>query len=171
MNKFITVGYKTRDIDGSADNAVQPIALQYRRGTTGGYTNVPAAFVADATDPNLATRVFTIVVTLPHFTVDPNPDNNILYLRIITANAAGEDEWVGIDDINIGCFAPLSADATVSGRVLSPTGQGVPGAIVTMTTDLGQRYATRSQCFRLLQICQRRRWHRHSRCRLETLSV
>lgn len=146
-NKFITVGYKTRDIDGSADNAVQPIALQYRRGTTGGYTNVPAAFIADATDPNLATKVLTVVVTLPQFTVDPNPDNNILYLRIITANAAGEDEWVGIDDINVGCFAPLTSDSTVSGRVLSPSGQGVPGAIVTMTTELGVRYAARANAF------------------------
>ena len=146
-NKRITVGYKIRDIESSADNAVSKVALQYRRGITGNYTNVPSAFVADATAPNLATKIVTVVATLPHFTVLPSPDDNILYLRIITANAVGEDEWVGIDDINIGCFMPLAADASVSGRVLSPNGQPVSGAIVTMTDEYGNNRTTRSSSF------------------------
>ena len=51
----IRVGYTLRDLDGSADNAVQPVALQYRVGSTGPFTNVPAGFVADATTgPSLA---------------------------------------------------------------------------------------------------------------------
>src|SRR5207253_1933858 len=45
----VQVAYNLRDIDGTADNAVQPVALQYRVGTSGNFTNVPAAFVADAT--------------------------------------------------------------------------------------------------------------------------
>lgn len=147
VNKFITVGYKTRDIESSADNAVQQIALQYRRGTTGIYTNVPSAFIADATDPNSATKVLSVVTTLPHFTVMPDNADNILYLRIITANAAGADEWVGIDDINIGCFAPLASDASVSGRVLSPNGQAVSGAIVTMVDEYGNTRRTRTSSF------------------------
>lgn len=147
VSKRITVGYKTRDIESSADNAVSQVALQYRRGTTGNYTDVPSAFIADATDPNLATKVSTIVATLPHFTVSPDPDQNILYLRIITANAAGADEWVGIDDINIGCFAPLAANASVSGRVMSPTGQAVSGAIVTMTDEYGITRRVRTSSF------------------------
>ena len=54
----INVAYNLRDIDGSADNAVQPVALQFRVGASGNFTNVPAAFVADATSgPNLATLV------------------------------------------------------------------------------------------------------------------
>ena len=50
--------YNLRDIDGTTDNAVQPVALQYRVGATGAFTNVPAGFVADATTgPSLATLV------------------------------------------------------------------------------------------------------------------
>src|SRR5690606_25593235 len=45
----IKVAYNVRDLDGSADNAVQQVALHYRVGGTGDFTNVPAAFVADAT--------------------------------------------------------------------------------------------------------------------------
>ena len=54
----VTVAYNLRDIDASTDNAVQPVALQYRVGSSGDYTNVPAGFVADATTgPSLATLV------------------------------------------------------------------------------------------------------------------
>ncbi|MDQ3006614.1 MAG: hypothetical protein M3R47_14695, partial [Chloroflexota bacterium] len=45
----ITVAYSLRDIDGSIDNAIQPVALQYRVGPSGNFTNIPAGFVADAT--------------------------------------------------------------------------------------------------------------------------
>lgn len=148
VNKRITVGYKIRDIESSSDNALSQVALQYRRGTTGSYTNVPGAFVTDATDGNAATKVSTIVTTLPHFTVDPNdPGNNILYLRIITANAVGNDEWIGIDDINVGCFATLNATSSVSGRVAMPDGRAVKGAIVTMTDEYGQIRTARTGAF------------------------
>jgi predicted extracellular nuclease len=94
----ITVSYKLRDIDGSGDNAVQPVALHYRVGTSGDFTDVPAAFVADATTgPNLATLVTPVSVTLPS-----NADNQpVVQLRMMTTNAAGSDEWVGVDDILI----------------------------------------------------------------------
>lgn len=45
----INVRYTLCDIDGSADNAQQQVALQYRVGNTGIYTNVPAGYLADAT--------------------------------------------------------------------------------------------------------------------------
>ena len=94
----INVAYNLRDIDGSADNAVQPVALQFRVGSTGNFTNVPAGFVADATEgPSLATKVTPISVTLPA-TVDNQP---LVQVRIITTDAVGSDEWVGIDDINV----------------------------------------------------------------------
>src|SRR6185436_3516705 len=90
--------YNLRDIDGSADNAVQPVALQYRTGTTGTYTNVPAGFVADATTgPSAATLVTPVDVILPS-AVDNQP---VVQLRIITTDAVGSDEWVGIDDLRI----------------------------------------------------------------------
>ena len=45
----VTVSYNLRDIDPTGDNAVQQVALQYRVGSTGNFTNVPAGYVADAT--------------------------------------------------------------------------------------------------------------------------
>ena len=45
----ISISYNLRDIDGTADNAIQPVALQYRIGNAGNFINVPAGFVADAT--------------------------------------------------------------------------------------------------------------------------
>ena len=62
----VNVAYNLRDLDGSGDNAVMQVALQYRVGTSGNYTDVPAGFVADATTgPNLATLVTPVSATLP----------------------------------------------------------------------------------------------------------
>ncbi|HEY5710743.1 MAG TPA: Calx-beta domain-containing protein, partial [Allosphingosinicella sp.] len=92
----VTVSYRLRDIDGTADNAVMPVALQYRIGDSGPWINVPAAFVADATTgPSLATLETVVTATLP---ADAN-NQAALQIRIMTTNAVGNDEWVGIDDI------------------------------------------------------------------------
>jgi uncharacterized protein len=94
----VTVSYRLRDIDGTGDNAVQPVALQYRIGDSGSWTNVPAAFVADATTgPNTLGPDTMVTATLPA-AADNQPQ---LQVRIITANAAGNDEWVGVDDIAV----------------------------------------------------------------------
>src|SRR5215208_1000993 len=45
----INISYNLRDVDGTLDNAIQPVALQFRVGSSGAFTNVPAGFVADAT--------------------------------------------------------------------------------------------------------------------------
>ena len=45
----IGVAYDLQDLDNSADDQPQRVALQYRVGTSGAYTNVPAGYVADAT--------------------------------------------------------------------------------------------------------------------------
>lgn len=94
----INVAYNLRDLDSSADNSVQPVALQYRVGNTGNFINVPAGFVADATTgPSLATLVTPVSALLP-----AGADNQpLVQVRIITSNAAGNDESVGIDDISI----------------------------------------------------------------------
>jgi len=49
----IVVSYLLRDIDGSTDNSAQQVALHYRVGGVGDYTNVPAAYVADASPDRL----------------------------------------------------------------------------------------------------------------------
>src|SRR6185295_18435159 len=62
----IHVSYNLRDIDATADNAIQPVALQFRVGSSGNFTNIPAGFVPDATTgPSLATLVTPVSVTLP----------------------------------------------------------------------------------------------------------
>lgn len=141
--KFVSVSYRVRDLDGSANNAVQPVALHYRVGTTGNYTNLAGAYVADATEPNTATKTTDVVGNLPHI-----PDTqDIIYLRIMTTNAAGTDEWVGIDDITIGCFAPTSASVSVSGRILEPKGGGIARATVLMTDQEGITRSVRTNSF------------------------
>jgi uncharacterized repeat protein (TIGR01451 family) len=105
----ITVAYNLRDIDGAADNAVQPVALQFRVGAAGNFTNVPAGFVADATTgPSLATLVTPVSAVLP---AGANGQAQV-QVRVITANAAGSDEWVGVDDISITgtCGGPPTLD-------------------------------------------------------------
>ncbi len=93
----VTVSYNLRDIDGSADNTNQQVALQYRIGGSGNFINVPAAYVADAsTGPSLATLVTPVSVSLPEWTNVAD-----LQFRIITTNAPGNDEWIGVDDISV----------------------------------------------------------------------
>jgi predicted extracellular nuclease len=91
----INVSYSLRDLDGSIDDAVQAVALQYRVGTTGSYVNLPAGFVPDATQGGAATLVTPVSVTLP----DGASNQPIVQVRVITTNAVGNDEWVGVDDI------------------------------------------------------------------------
>ncbi len=92
----IAISYSLRDVDATTDNAIQPVALQYRIGNAGNFINLPAGFVADATTgPSLATKVTPVNVRLPS-AVDNQPE---VQLRIITTNAIGSNEWIGVDDI------------------------------------------------------------------------
>lgn len=86
-----------RDIDGSADDAVQQVDVQYRVGGSGNYTSVAGGYIADATTAGTATQVTALNLTLPAAA------NNqaIVDIRVITTNATGSDEWVGVDDINV----------------------------------------------------------------------
>jgi len=102
----IHIEYDVRDLESSEQDAVQQMALHYRVGSTGNFTNLPGGYVADATEPNLATKVTHVAVTLP-----ANADNQPrIQVRIMTANAVGRDEWVGIDNIVIdGAYMPDDA--------------------------------------------------------------
>lgn len=132
----INVAYNLRDIDGSADNAAQAVALQYRVGNSGDFTNVPAGFVADATlGPSLSGLVTAVSAVLPAAC------NNAaeVQVRVITANASGSDEWVGIDDINI-TGSPLSGNSTSSdiianGSFSAPTNINYANYQATDITD------------------------------------
>lgn len=107
----VHVAFSARDIDGSSDSAIQPIAVHFRAGTSGSYTNVPTCFVADATTgPSLATLVTAVSCTLP---ASANGASQ-LRIRIMTTNAVGSDEWVGIDNIVVSSTATSSASADVT---------------------------------------------------------
>lgn len=125
----ISVAYNLRDIDGSVDNAIQPVAVQYRVGSTGNFTNLPAGFVADATTgPSIATLVTPVNVTLP-----PGAnDQPVIQVRIITANAVGSDEWVGVDDI---MATASSADIAPTVQLTTPT-DGATGVAVDTTLSV-----------------------------------
>jgi len=86
-----------RDVDGSADDAIQQVDVQYRVGGSGNYTSVAGGYIADATTVGIATQVTALNLTLPAAA------NNqaIVDIRVITTNATGSDEWVGVDDINV----------------------------------------------------------------------
>jgi hypothetical protein len=106
----VTVSYTLRDLDSSADDAVQQVALQYRVGTTGNFTNVPAGYVADATEgPSLAGKETPVSAVLPAAVANQAQAQ----IRIITTNAAGNDEWVGIDNVNI-TGTPFAGDTAPS---------------------------------------------------------
>lgn len=128
----INVAYNVRDLDCSIDNAVQPVALQFRVGSSGNFTNVPSGFVADAsTGPSLCTAVTPVSVVLPA-AANNQP---LLQVRMITSNAVGNDEWVGIDDISV------TGDGVVTPT--NPTGIGaadpnsvLPGASTRLTVTV-----------------------------------
>jgi uncharacterized protein len=134
----ITVSYKLRDLDGSGDDAVQPVALQYRIGTSGDYANLPTAFVADATSgPLLAELETTVNAELPA-AAGGQP---LVQVRILTANANGSDEWVGVDDIAV--RGTTAMDTTPPALVFSTrAGLSLPRALrhgipVRITLDEG----------------------------------
>ncbi|HEY0429284.1 MAG TPA: carboxypeptidase-like regulatory domain-containing protein [Pyrinomonadaceae bacterium] len=129
VGKGVIVNFKVRDIDDSANDAVSPVATQFRVGGSGNYRNITSAFIPDATTgPSQATRVTSISATLPV----SSSNQPMLDFRIITTNAVGPDEWIGIDDINIDCTHPTTATAFVSGRVTDNFGRGVSKAQVTI---------------------------------------
>jgi hypothetical protein len=102
----IAVRYVLRDIDASAADAAESVALQYRVGETGEFDNAPGGYVADATTgPSEATMVTEVRTVLPA-PVDNQP---VVYLRVITTDAGGRDEWVGIDDIDVSATAVAPA--------------------------------------------------------------
>jgi uncharacterized protein len=120
------VSYLLRDLDGAADNAIQPIALQYRLGASGNFTNFAPAFVADATTgPNVASLTTPVNVFLPSLL----DNQGQIQLRIITADALGSDEWVGIDDIKIAAstIPPSNVPETLPGAAIAAVLMGVIG--------------------------------------------
>ena len=89
----LTFSANVRDLDASGDNAAQQVVVQYRIGGTGDWINLH--YEADVTTAGSATQVTPLLVTLP----SAANDQTEVQVRILTVNAAGNDELIGIDDI------------------------------------------------------------------------
>lgn len=130
--RSIRVAYVLRDVDSGPDDAVQPVALQYRVGAAGDFVNVPAGFVADASGAGPGELETRVSATLP---TEAN-GRALLQIRILTANAIGSDEWVGVDEIavtGVDALPPaLAAAAPVRLRLGRALRRGVPA---TVTVD------------------------------------
>ena len=135
----VRVQYTLRDLEDGADNAVQQVALQYRIGNSGNFVNVPAGFVPDATaDASLSGLTTPVSVFLPA-EAENQPE---VQVRIITSNAVGNDEWVGVDDIlvtgtpmgggGVGVNAPIVASCPAN----IGFDQGVGGSLLLQASDV-----------------------------------
>lgn len=145
----VSISYEITDIDEGSNNAVSPIALQYRVGETGFFTNLPDGFIADATDgPNIGGRMTSRSVMLP-----PDASNQPkVQIRLITTNAANTsgsstpDEWIGVNNVVINAFLPTAAGVTLGGTVKAFNGRPISRAVVSMTDSQGNvRFATTNQ--------------------------
>ena len=130
----INMSYRVRDVDAGNNSSVSQIALQYRVGQTGPFINVPTGYISDATDgPNISGRTTTRNVALPA-AVNNQPQ---VQVRLITSNAPGPDEWIGVNNIILGPFAPTAAGATIGGRIYSPYGTPLANTQVLMYDNMG----------------------------------
>jgi hypothetical protein len=103
--KDVTVSFDVADIDPLTSNAVQQVALQYRVGESGMFTNAPNGYIDDATDPITMTKKITAINSvLP----DATDGASQLQLRIMTTNWNGADEFIAIDNISV-TGTPISA--------------------------------------------------------------
>jgi VCBS repeat-containing protein len=114
-----------RDIDGSTDNSIQAVAVQYRVGDTGTWTTV--AYTADASSgPSLAALVTHLDVDLPAAL----NNQSMVEIRILTTDATGSDEWIGVDNIRV-TSAPMEADHTPPQLASSSPADGANAASQT----------------------------------------
>ena len=138
----LRVSYRVRDLDASADNATQQVALHYRVGDSGNFTNLPGGYVPDATDPGSATKETFVSVMLPS-AVENQP---LVQLRIMTTNAVGNDELVGIDDIRVEETTPQITNPSGVGAA-SPSTVIVGGStVLTTTVTAGMNPVSKSTC-------------------------
>ncbi|MBK6725874.1 MAG: thrombospondin type 3 repeat-containing protein [Xanthomonadales bacterium] len=117
----IVVTFNAKDMESDATNATQPLALQYRAcaslGSCSGAFTLAAGTntnITDATTGGSATQVTAVTGNL-----GSDADNKAqIQLRILTINAAGTDEWVGIDDLSV-TGTPITTPRPVTVSTLS----------------------------------------------------
>lgn len=153
----LNISYNLRDLDDT-DVADQAFALQYRVGNTGNYTNIPAGFVADASADGGSTLVTPVSVALP-VAAENQP---LVQVRILTANAFGNDAMIGIDDISVtgtgGGTIQLSGSGASNPTIVAPGGASLftvhvtpantpPSTGIGVVSDLSQLGGSATQQF------------------------
>ncbi len=145
----LRISYVLTDIDGGSNDSVSSVALQYRVGETGNFTNLPDGYAADITDKNVAGRVTSRSVLLPAAALNVPK----LQIRLLSTNAAGADgkstpdEWIGVNNIVISNLGPTAANATVGGRVFNPFLRPLSNATILMYDNTGGVRTARSNTF------------------------
>ena len=122
----VTLRLVLRDIDATANDAVEPVAVQYRVGAAGAFAAVPGGYVADATSgPGEATKVTRVTMDLPAAA----DGQRLVQVRVLTTDAAGQDEWVGIDDIEVTAATAGAGTGTCPGPTPAPSPGPGPGPV------------------------------------------
>ncbi|MBC7785069.1 MAG: fibronectin type III domain-containing protein [Burkholderiales bacterium] len=108
----VQISYALKELDSTTVN--QLYALQYRVGTTGNFTNVPAGAASGfATAGN---QTVNVSVTLP---AAVNNQSQV-QVRVITNDASGADAMVGVDNIGV-TSTPFTGSAPAAPSALSAT--------------------------------------------------
>lgn len=112
----VRVNFTLRDVDHALDDAITPIALQYRIGSTGDFINVPDGYIADSSlgPPSITINAFTRETQLSVLLPTAVNNQSQVQVRWLTTNSTGNDEWIGIDDIQVTSLA-IAANTTPVG--------------------------------------------------------
>jgi predicted extracellular nuclease len=135
----VRVRFNARDIDGSIDNTNQQLAVQYRIGDSAAWSNVPGGYFSDVSSgPSLATLVTPVDLVLPAAANGAAQ----LQVRVITTNAPSNDEWIGIDDIEISSEAAVVTLPKVNLSLSSALALESAGTQITLTATATDVLAT-----------------------------
>ena len=129
----VTFGFNAKDLDApSLDNAIQQVAVQYRVGGTGAYTNLPSGYIADATTLRPpATQVTAKSVALP----GRRHNQASVFVRVITTDAVGSDD----PSVRRRQIAPRPAPRPLIVR--TPAARGPPSEPAISHSSPGRRRA------------------------------
>ncbi len=151
----LSFSYTAVDLDLN-DNAVQQVAVHYRTAATGAWTNLADGYIADATqgpamDGLRTTRTFSLPAAAAN--------QAILQIRILSVDAAGSDEWVGIENVSLsaGVVGPTppsgvgsaSPSSVLLGQSSLLSVNVTPGAnpVASVTADLSTIGGSSTQAF------------------------